>query len=160
MSSCAASFAPAPERFRAHPQLRLPGQPQTCHHLATFLPTARRGTANRATGFHRRSQRSLVLPQVWWTDDGRRNTHRCRNPTSFPTGSRGCGMKRLSSIRKCFSHRSLPLCLASERTSFSSSSTTLFTILFRIQLASGLILSRVALCGTASAQLDDAPSHH
>ena len=68
-------------------------------------------------------------------------------------------MKRLSPIRKCFSHRSLPLCLASQRTSISSWSTTLFTILFRIQLASELILSRVALCGTASAQLDDAPSH-
>jgi hypothetical protein len=39
-------------------------------------------------------------------------------------------MKRLSPIRKCFSTRSVPLCLPLERTSFSSSSTTLFTILF------------------------------
>ena len=63
-------------------------------------------------------------------------------------------MKRLSPIRKCFSIRSVPLCLASEQTSFSSSSTTLFTILSCIQPASALIPSRVALCGTASTQLD------
>jgi len=37
------------------------------HHLATFLPTARRDTANPAKGLHRRSERSLVLPQVWWS---------------------------------------------------------------------------------------------
>src|SRR5712692_10474781 len=52
------------------------------------------------------------------------------------------------------------LCLAAERSSFSNSSTTLFTILFRKQPASRLILSRVALCSTASALLDTAPSHH
>ena len=36
-----------------------------------------RGTANRARGLHLRSERSLVLPQVWWADDGPRKTHRC-----------------------------------------------------------------------------------
>jgi hypothetical protein len=41
-----------------------------------------------------------------------------------------------------------------------ASSTTLLTILIRIRPASGLIQSRVALCSTASAQLDAAPSHH
>ncbi len=69
-------------------------------------------------------------------------------------------MKRLSPIRKRVSTRSVPLWLAAERISFSNSSTTLFTILFRKQPASQLILSCVAFCGTASAQLDAAPFHH
>jgi len=33
------------------------------HHLATFLPTARRDTANPAKGLHRRSERSLSCPK-------------------------------------------------------------------------------------------------
>src|SRR6267378_2811938 len=71
------SFADGKVTFRWHPKLRLPGQSQTCHHLATLLPTAQRGTANRPRGLHLRSERSLVLPQVWWADDDRRKTHRC-----------------------------------------------------------------------------------
>ena len=59
----------------------------------------------------------------------------------------------------CFSTRSVPLSLPSERTYFSSSSTTLLTILLRIRSTSGLIPSRAALYSTASAQLDAAPSH-
>ena len=47
---------------------------------ATTLPLSFQllgaGTANRARGLHRRSERSLVLSQVWWADDGRRKTHR------------------------------------------------------------------------------------
>jgi site-specific recombinase XerD len=34
--------ASAPRRVRAHPELRLPGQSQTCHQLATLLSVARR----------------------------------------------------------------------------------------------------------------------
>src|SRR6266404_1116689 len=40
------------------------------------LDRVRPGTANRARGLHRRSERSLVLSQVWWADDGHRKTHR------------------------------------------------------------------------------------
>ena len=130
--------------------------------LATLLSPARLGTtANRARRLHRQDSRDL------WS------CPKCGGPMmvverltaaeiqlrSPPRGHR-CGMKRLSPIRSAFPRAPLPLCLASERTSFSSSSTTLFTILFRIQPASGAQTVTCALCSTASAQLDAAPSHH
>jgi hypothetical protein len=44
-------------------------------------------------------RRSLALPQVCWTDGGRRETHACRNATSFATSSHRCLMKRLYKSR-------------------------------------------------------------
>jgi hypothetical protein len=87
----------------------------------------------------------------------------------------GCGVKRNRIRRRSrlrneatLSHsnpsrvstRYVPVCLAVERISFSSFFNHALHHPFSQQPASGLILSRVALCGTASAQLDAAPSHH
>jgi len=47
--------------------------PPTCHFVSNCSVRHR----NRASGRLRPSERSLVLPQVWWADDGRRKTHRC-----------------------------------------------------------------------------------
>src|SRR5713101_1761064 len=77
------------------------------------------------------------------------------------TAADGCGMKRRSPIRILRVFRPAPYLCALPRNgvSFPASSTTLFTILFATA-SSGLILSRVALCRTASAHLHAAPSHH
>src|SRR5215831_5737058 len=72
--------ASAPRRVRAHPKLRLLGQSQTCHQLATLFSAARRGcnSADRTRQLgHQQRERSLALPQLWWPDDGRRKIHRC-----------------------------------------------------------------------------------
>jgi len=137
MSSCAASCCTCSRKVSCASQLRHPGQlpngPPPCH-----FPS------NCSAG-HRQTQQkaSTAGPSDLWS------CPKCGGSMMVverlttaeiqlrsPPGHR-CGMKRLSPIRKCFSTRSVPLCLASERTSFSSSSTTLLTILFRIQLASG-----------------------
>ena len=111
--------------------------------------------------FLRRFLLHLLLPQVWWADDGRRKTP-SRNPTSFSTDGHGCSMKRLSPIRilRVFSTRSVPLRLAAERSSFSSLFNQALHDPFSQQPAFALIKSRVALCRTAWAQLDAAPSYH
>src|SRR5208283_1154540 len=78
-------------RFRAHPQLRLLGQPQAYHHVAALLSVAGLSTrtAHRTKRLlHQRLQRPLALPKVWRTDGGRRKTYGCGNPTSFSTAHR------------------------------------------------------------------------
>ena len=67
---------------------------------------------------------------MWWTDEGHRKTHRCRNPTSFSTTDRLCGMRLLSPTRKLWV---LPgaahLCASpSNRSLLPPSSTTVFAI--------------------------------
>jgi hypothetical protein len=40
-----------------------------------------------------------LLPQVWWTDGGHPEVHRCGHPTFFSTAGHCCRMKRLSPAR-------------------------------------------------------------
>ena len=128
--------APAPPRFRTHPQLRLSGQPQACHSVAALLSVARLGatTASRTTRFllHQRRARSLALSQLWWADGGRRAVYNCRNATSFSTAGR-CRLKRLSPTRILrVSRRAPSLCVLPHNKSLpSDSSTTLFAIFLR-----------------------------
>ena len=77
--------------------------------------------------------RQRKLSQVWWTDEGPRAAHRCRNPTSFSTGGHCCGMKRLSPTRKLRAPRRAPhLCaFPLNKSLLCASSTTLFALLFR-----------------------------
>jgi serine/threonine protein kinase len=91
--------APASQRFRAHPQFRVPSQPATCHSPAALLSIARRSPATAGRSRRLWLGPSLALPQVWWTNGGRRKAHRCRNPTSFSTTAQHRRMKRLSQTR-------------------------------------------------------------
>src|SRR6266513_4418247 len=77
--------------------------------------------------------RQRKLSQVWWTDEGPRAAHRCRNPTSFSTGGHCCGMKRLSLAPSLRVSRHVPDFYASppNRSLLPTSSTTLFEVVFR-----------------------------
>src|SRR5713226_5210041 len=105
---------PAPQRFRAHPQLRFPGQPSACNDLAALPSVARLSTrtTSQARGFHRQPERSLAVPQVRWADGGHRAIHCCRDPTSLPTSAgHGCRMTRRSTSRNlCVPRRAPSLC--------------------------------------------------
>jgi hypothetical protein len=112
------------------------GARETCHQLATLFSAARRGcdSADRTRQVRRRQRaRSLALPQVCWTDGGRREVHRCRDATSFSAGGHRCRMKQLSTARKPCVLRHDPSLFALSPNKFllPPSSHTLFATFFR-----------------------------
>src|SRR6266404_2439924 len=70
---------------------------------------------------------------MWWTDEGHRKVHRCRNSTSFSTTDQLRGMRLLSPTRKLCCLPDAPHLYAprSNQSLLLASSTTVFTILFR-----------------------------
>src|SRR6266853_634696 len=70
---------------------------------------------------------------MWWTDEGHRKAHRCRNPTSFSTTDQLCRMRLLSPTRELWVLPDAPHFSASpsNRSLLPPSSTTVFAMLFR-----------------------------
>ena len=123
-------------RLRAHPQLRLPGQPAACHSSTALLSPSRLSTtaASRTKRLlHQRLFRSLALPEVRWPDEGYRAAYRCRNPTPLAASGHRGSMKALSPIRilRVPRHGSHFFALPSNNSLLPASPTTFFTILFR-----------------------------
>jgi hypothetical protein len=75
-------------RVRAHPELRLPGQPQTCYNFATLLSVARLGSTSQTRANHH-FERCLALPQMWWPHAGHRKAYRYGAPAPF-SADQGC----------------------------------------------------------------------
>ena len=161
MNSCAASVTSAPRTVRAHPKLRIPGQSQTCHHLATLFLTARCGTVKTEQAA------STARPSDPWSCskcggpmDGRRKTHRLLKSNFV--------LHRWSRLRHETTFSNSKTCFDPLRTSVSCRGTNLLFQLLRSRTSRSffatanfrLIQSRVALCGIASAQFGAAPSHH
>jgi len=77
--------ARASERLRAHPELRLPCQPQATPTAPALLSSAWRGaTEEKDISEQQRIKRSLACPKLWETDDGHRKTHCYRNQLRSP----------------------------------------------------------------------------
>jgi len=113
--------------------------------LAATPPTGQdTSSANNA-------KRSLVLPQVCWTDGGRREVHRCRDATSSPTSGHR-RMKQLSTSRTLcvFGNGPSLLALSPNKFLLPASSGTLFTIFFRTSQLPGA--SCHPLCSAPSPQ--------
>ena len=100
-----------------------------CFHL---LGSAQQPQTEQNPLLHRCPVRSLVLPQVCWSDEGYRAAYRCRNPTALSTHGHRCSMKPLSSMRVlCVPRRGSHLsALPSDCSLLSASSTVFFIILF------------------------------
>jgi hypothetical protein len=139
------AVASAPRRFRAHPKLRLPGQPQTRHYFATLLSVARRGYTSPDRGIHHQFERCLALSKVRWADASHRKTYNCGAPAPF-SADPGCRrrMRRRSTLRNfCVPRLATSL-------SVSLSNQSLFSSLrghphrTTFELSATLILSRLA----------------
>src|SRR5450759_3395837 len=86
---------------------------------------------------------------MWWTDEGRRKTQRCRDPTSFSPSPGPCCMKRLSTTRNlCVSWRARSRCaLLLCKTRFPAFFSLLFARVFLLPhcfLSHGRMLCSVA----------------
>jgi hypothetical protein len=98
---------------------------------ATLLPlcfqllgTAKRTESRTRPLIRQRLPGPLALSQVWWPDDSRRETHGCRDPTSFPATGHHCRMKRPSRARILRASRRAPhLCALSQNKSLPPASS-------------------------------------
>jgi hypothetical protein len=106
MSSCDASAPSAAARFRAHPQLRIPRQPEPRYSVAAVLATTRQITTRHSYAgipVHRSGSFTMELSSLQW-NHARRRTALCRATHASVTAT----TRPARSMKLCLNPRSLP----------------------------------------------------